>query len=168
MGSDCFHHFPHLNTGSFPLLTQSLFLELPLSLRVCTRVDMFSKIVERKEGHPALSVQVQVMDALCSASTVWCTQSWIQTLGVACPCPPSPTLCCGQAVPALPKAFFSPSLLIMVFCKCLVVFLFLNQVFFFFFMFFPFAPEFDIKFLYSCIRSWVLCTQITSSPFSVT
>lgn len=46
---------------------------------------------------------------------------------------PSPTLCCGQAVPALSKAFFSPSLLIMVFCKCLVVFLFLNQVFFFFF-----------------------------------
>lgn len=136
MGSDCFHPFPHLNTGSFPLLTQSLFLELPLRLRVCTRVDMFNKTVERKEGHPALSVQAQVMDGcsvLCQHGVVHLVLAPDAGRGLSVP--PSPTLCCGQAVPALSKAFFSPSLLIMVFCKCLVVFLFLNQVFFFFYVF---------------------------------
>lgn len=93
MGSGCFHHFRHLNTGSFPLLTQSLFLELPLSLHVCAQVEMFNRIVERKEGHPALSLQVM----LCALTA----QSWLQTLAT----PPSPTLYCGQAVPALSEAF---------------------------------------------------------------
>lgn len=76
MGSGCFHHFCHLNTGSFPLPTQSLFLELPLSFCVCTQVEMFNKIAERKEGRrPALSVQVQVTPCVPSSSAVWCAQS---------------------------------------------------------------------------------------------
>lgn len=92
MGSGCFHHFRHLNTGSFPLLTQCLFLELPLSLRACTQVEMFNRIVERKEGHPG--------DALCSDSPVLAPDAgrWLAA-------PPSPTLYCGQALPALSKAF---------------------------------------------------------------
>lgn len=123
MGSGCFHHFRHLNTGSFPLLTQSLFLELPLSLCACPQTEMFYKIIERKEGHAAPSIQV--MPSALPA------QSWLQTLAGGPSEPPSPTLYCGQACII---QGFSPSLLIMAFCKCPVLFLFLNQVFLYVFL----------------------------------
>lgn len=136
MGSGCFRfcHFCHLNTDR-SLLAQSLFLELPLSLCACTQVEMFNKIVERKAGHPALSVQVQVMPCAPSASAVRCAQFWVQTLGVACLCQPTPTLSVQWPGRACAIQGFSPSVLIMGFCKRPVVFLFLNQVFFFFYVF---------------------------------
>jgi hypothetical protein len=30
-----------------------------------------------------------------------------------------------------------------------------------------FAPKIDIEYLSSCIRSWVICTQVTSFPFPI-
>lgn len=130
MGSGCFHHFCPLHTGSFCLLTQSLFLKLPLSLRVCTQGEMFNRTVERKEGHPALSAGSG--DALCllCQCSVGCPVLAPRRAWPVHATLPHPVLWPGQACII---QGFAPSFLITAFCKRPVVFLFLNQVFFYVF-----------------------------------
>lgn len=53
MGGGCFHHLTRPNIGSLSSASSVSVSRLPLSLCVCTRVDMFNKIMARKEGHPA-------------------------------------------------------------------------------------------------------------------
>lgn len=120
MGGGCFHHLTHLNVGS--LSSASLISVSRVTAQLlCVLMWLCLTRVERKEGHPAQSVQVPALPrgVVCGVLA--------PDTGRSPSVLPSPTVL-WQGRACITQGF-SRSLLIMAFCKCPMVFLSLNRVF---------------------------------------